>query len=177
MTHRTPVLRALAALKRAHIGFPGMINSLQPKLRVPAVLLGEAVIILFFALLAWYNTQPYPWNFAYPMNIGGRPYNSWPAFIVPTFECTILLAAISGVVGMPRVVGCPVEVICSGASLSAPSGRPVSVNYATANGTAIAPAGHGAMSPTKSTPSACFMSQWMILAFLASNGAKISRSI
>lgn len=48
---------ALAALKRAHIGFPGLINSLQPKLRVPFVLLGEAIIILFFALLAWYGTQ------------------------------------------------------------------------------------------------------------------------
>ena len=36
----------------------------------------------------------------YPMNVGGRPYNSWPAFVVPTFECTILFAAISGVVGM-----------------------------------------------------------------------------
>ena len=48
---------ALAALKRAHIGFPGLINSLQPKLRVPAVWLGEAVIILFFGMLAWYGTQ------------------------------------------------------------------------------------------------------------------------
>lgn len=48
---------ALAALKRAHIGFPGLINALRPGLRVPAVLLGEAVIILFFALLAWYGTE------------------------------------------------------------------------------------------------------------------------
>ncbi len=39
----------------------------------------------------------------YPMNVGGRPYNSWPAFIVPTFECTILAAAIFGVVGMIAV--------------------------------------------------------------------------
>ncbi len=36
----------------------------------------------------------------YPMNIGGRPYNSWPAFIVVIFECTILFAAFSAVLGM-----------------------------------------------------------------------------
>lgn len=48
---------ALAALKRAHIGFPGLVNSLQPALRVPVVLVGEAIIIAFFALLAWYGLQ------------------------------------------------------------------------------------------------------------------------
>lgn len=48
---------ALAALKRAHIGFPGLINAMKPALRVPMVLLGEAIIIAFFALLAWYGYQ------------------------------------------------------------------------------------------------------------------------
>ncbi|MDX5362873.1 MAG: TRAP transporter small permease [Pseudazoarcus pumilus] len=48
---------ALAALKRAHIGFPGLVNSFDPKLRVPVVLLAEAIIIAFFALLAWYGYQ------------------------------------------------------------------------------------------------------------------------
>ena len=47
----------LAALKRAHIGFPGLVNAMPPSLRVPLVLLGEGIVVLFFALLGWYGYQ------------------------------------------------------------------------------------------------------------------------
>jgi TRAP-type C4-dicarboxylate transport system permease small subunit len=46
---------SLAALKRAHIGVPGLIAVVPPLFRVPLVLLAEAVVIGFFLILAWYG--------------------------------------------------------------------------------------------------------------------------
>ncbi len=48
---------ALAALKQAHIGVPGVVARLRPAWRVPAVLVAETLVLAFFALLAWAGTE------------------------------------------------------------------------------------------------------------------------
>jgi hypothetical protein len=44
---------------------------------------------------------------AYPINIGGRPLNSWPAFIPVVFETTVLASAVTTVLGMILLNGLP----------------------------------------------------------------------
>jgi hypothetical protein len=66
------------------------------------VLIGGILGGLTGFLLQYYVTVIY-----FPINIAGRPLNSWPAYIVITFELTILFAAISAVLGLLALCGLP----------------------------------------------------------------------
>jgi TRAP-type C4-dicarboxylate transport system permease small subunit len=48
---------ALAALRGAHIGVPGFVNAMPPNIRLAATLFAEAVVFVFFIMLAWTGTQ------------------------------------------------------------------------------------------------------------------------
>jgi hypothetical protein len=58
-------------------------------------------------LVAGYGLEYWASVIEYPMNIGGRPFHSWPAFIPPAFETTILFAALTAVLGMLALNGLP----------------------------------------------------------------------
>lgn len=64
--------------------------------RVPLVVLLGAIT----GAVAGYGLQYWASAIAYPLNVGGRPYHSWPAFVVVTFEMTVLFAALAAVFGM-----------------------------------------------------------------------------
>ena len=54
-----------------------------------------------------YAVQWYADAWSYPLNIGGRPAHAVTAFIVPTFEGTILSAALATFVGLLVILRLP----------------------------------------------------------------------
>jgi hypothetical protein len=76
----------------------GFRNKQMPALMFCGAVLGG--VTGYF--MQWFaNTQ------SYVLNLGGRPYHSWPNFIVITFEMTILFCALTGVFGMLALNGLP----------------------------------------------------------------------
>jgi hypothetical protein len=73
------------------------------KNRVPLLCLLGGLLGLTTAYLmqTWINTL------AYPLNIAGRPLLSWPAFIIPAYEWTILFSGLSAAFGMIAMNGLP----------------------------------------------------------------------
>jgi len=71
--------------------------------RLPTLVLigGLAGAITAFTVM-WFSSTIH-----YPINVGGRPHLSWPAFIPITFELTVLGAALTTVLGMLGLNGLP----------------------------------------------------------------------
>jgi hypothetical protein len=78
------------------IPIEGLAEELGFHTKLPLLVLIAGIIgaISGFALEYWISVIDYP------INIGGRPLNSWPSFIPVVFECTVLFAGITAVVGM-----------------------------------------------------------------------------
>lgn len=74
-----------------------------PETKLPFIVLGGAIV----GGLAGYGLQFWASVIEYPLNIGGRPLHSWPSFLVPTFETTILFSALAAVFGMLALNGLP----------------------------------------------------------------------
>jgi hypothetical protein len=58
-------------------------------------------------LLVGFGLQEWVHQVAYPINIAGKPLNSWPQFVPVMFELTILFASLSAVIGMIVLNGLP----------------------------------------------------------------------
>jgi hypothetical protein len=90
----------------AYSPFPihGLAEAVGYRKRIlPWIVLAGGILgcVAEFTLQYWVSVE------AMPVNIGGRPLNSWPAFIPVTFECTILGAALSAILGMLALNGLP----------------------------------------------------------------------
>jgi hypothetical protein len=87
---------------------PFPIHGLFEALRIterkvaPMILVGGIV-----GLLAGVGLEYYTQVIAYPMNIAGRPFWAWGAYIPPAFETTILFASFTAVIGMFAMNGLP----------------------------------------------------------------------
>jgi hypothetical protein len=106
----------LEATRRAHeAGYRDMdaytpypVEGLATELDLPTTSVPFVVLVAgLVGAAAGFFMQWWPNVVDYPMNVGGRPHNSWPVFIPITFEVLILVASFAALLGMLFLNGLP----------------------------------------------------------------------
>jgi hypothetical protein len=97
-----------AGYRRTDTYTPFPIEGLSEAMRLPTSWMPLAVLVggIIGGLLG-YGMQFFATVIDLPLNIGGRPLHSWPAYIPITFEVTVLFAAFGGLLALFLVTGLP----------------------------------------------------------------------
>jgi hypothetical protein len=104
-----------ASIKAVAAGYSKMeaytpipIEELNDIIHKKRTILPKLVLFMAFCGMATGFTLQY-WASAieYPLNIGGRPLATWPAFVIPSYELTILFSALTAAIGMIALNGLP----------------------------------------------------------------------
>lgn len=87
---------------------PYQVEEVEEALGLPTSPIRWPMLIAAVAVAAFaYGLQFWSAVYAYPINSGGRPTNSWPIFLLVPFEVGVLAAAIAGFVALLVLCGLP----------------------------------------------------------------------
>ncbi len=87
---------------------PIPLEELNDIIHKKRTMLPKLVLFMAFCGMATgFSLQYWASAIEYPMNIGGRPLATWPAFVIPSYELTILFSALTAAIGMIALNGLP----------------------------------------------------------------------
>ena len=104
-----------ASIKAVAAGYSKMeaytpipIEELNDIIHKKRTILPKLVLFMAFCGMATgFALQYWASAIEYPMNVGGRPLGTWPAFVIPSYELTILFSALTAAIGMIALNGLP----------------------------------------------------------------------